>query len=194
MLTADGSPNRSSLLWPAVTLAVIANLTVGVFVPGPAAMQQSDAQERAKLLELQRTAVAQLQAATRQGATVDQIRQALLDASRSLQSLGAEPDPAKPPATPLVPSLRAELRRSAADLSTLSSDDPQRVASSIGAALQLLERVRSQLEGEVALGLTFQGSYSQTKPKDPAYGGHASAMGPAPANIAVARRRRASAR
>ena len=57
----------------------------------------------------------------------------------------------------------------------------------------LLEKVRSQLEGEVALGLTFQGSYSQTKPKDPAYGGHASAMGPAPANIAVARRRRARA-
>ena len=117
-----------------------------------------------------------------QGATPDQIRQALLDASRSLQSLGAEPDPAKPPATSLVPSLRAELRRSAADLSTLSSDDPQRVASSVGAALRLLEQVRSQLEGEVALGLTFQGSYSQTKPKDPAYGGHASAMGPAPAN------------
>ena len=44
----------------------------------------------------------------------------------------------------------------------------------------LLERVRSHLEGEVALGLSFEGSYSQTKPKEPAYGGHASAMGPAP--------------
>ena len=44
------------------------------------------------------------------------------------------------------------------------------------------KKSRAQLEGEVALGLTFQGSYSQTKPKDPAYGGHASAMGPAPAN------------
>ncbi len=162
--------------------AVIAALTVGVFVPAPAARQQVDAQEHARLLELHRTAVAQLQGATRQGATPDQIRQALLDASRSLQSLGAEPDPAKPATSPLVPALRADLRRSAADLSTLSSVDPQRVASSVGAALQLLERVRSQLEGEVALGLTFQGSYSQTKPKDPAYGGHASAMGPAPAN------------
>src|SRR6476660_1633486 len=96
MMTADGSPHRSTLLWPAVTLAVIAGLTLGVFVPVPAAIQQSDAQERTKLLELQRTAVSQLQAATREGATVDQIRQALLDASRSLQSLGAEPDPAKP--------------------------------------------------------------------------------------------------
>jgi hypothetical protein len=42
--------------------------------------------------------------------------------------------------------------------------------------------VRAQLAGDVALGLTFQGSYSQTKPKEQAYGGHASAMGPAPAN------------
>jgi hypothetical protein len=29
--------------------------------------------------------------------------------------------------------------------------------------------------------LSFEGSYSQTKPKEPVYGGHASAMGPAPA-------------
>ena len=37
------------------------------------------------------------------------------------------------------------------------------------------------IEGEVALGLSFQGSYSQAKVKEPVYGGHASAMGPAPA-------------
>ena len=59
----------------------------------------------------------------------------------------------------------------------------ERVASATGPVLALLEKARAQLEGDVALGLTFQGSYSQTKPKDPAYGGHASAMGPAPANI-----------
>jgi hypothetical protein len=40
--------------------------------------------------------------------------------------------------------------------------------------------VRTQLEGEIALGLSLQGSYSQAKPKEPAYGGHASSMGPAP--------------
>src|SRR4029453_5279105 len=33
---------------------------------------------------------------------------------------------------------------------------------------------------EIALGLSLQGSYSQTKVKEPVYGGHASAMGPAP--------------
>ena len=59
----------------------------------------------------------------------------------------------------------------------------ERVASATGPVLALLEKARAQLEADVALGLTFQGSYSQTKPKDPAYGGHASAMGPAPANV-----------
>ncbi len=59
----------------------------------------------------------------------------------------------------------------------------ERVASATGPVLALLEKARAQLEADVALGLTFQGSYSQTKPKEPAYGGHASAMGPAPANI-----------
>jgi enediyne biosynthesis protein E4 len=47
--------------------------------------------------------------------------------------------------------------------------------------LSLLERVRVRLEGEVALGLSFQGSYSRTPAKEPVTGGHASSMGPAPA-------------
>ena len=55
--------------------------------------------------------------------------------------------------------------------------------------LALLERVRAQLEGEVALGLSFKGSYSQTPPKEQSYGGHASAMGPPPrAGILAGRR------
>jgi hypothetical protein len=145
--------------------------------------QPADAKERTRLLELQRAAVGQLQQAVREGAAANQVRQALLDASHSLESLGAEPGPATGPSVtpPLDSSLRAELRRAAAELTAVASGDPQRAASSVGPVLALLEKVRSQLE-EVALGLTFQGSYSQTKPKDQAYGGHASAMGPAPAN------------
>jgi len=145
--------------------------------------QPADAKERTRLLELQRAAVGQLQQAVREGAAADQVRQALLDASHRLESLGAEPAPATRPSVtpPLDSSLRAELRRAAAELTAVASGDPQRAASSVGPVLALLEKVRSQLE-EVALGLTFQGSYSQTKPKDQAYGGHASAMGPAPAN------------
>src|SRR5439155_25611025 len=73
--------------------------------------------------------------------------------------------------------------RAAADLTAFASGDVRKIGSVTGPVLALLERVRAQLEGEVALGLTFQGSYTRPKSEDPAYGGHASAMGPAPANV-----------
>ena len=56
----------------------------------------------------------------------------------------------------------------------------------MGPVLALLERVQAQLDGEIALGLSLQGSYSQSKPKEAAYGGHATAMGPAPADASSA--------
>ena len=155
--------------------------------PQTAAATRAEPQERTRLLGLQRAAVAQLQQAARDGVPVDQVRRALLDASTTVAALGAEPDPAAAPSAPsatgLTPSLRGELRRAATGLSALASGDAQRVVSQTGPILALLERVRSQLEGDVALGLTFEGSFSQTRPKEPAYGGHATAMGPAPPNI-----------
>jgi hypothetical protein len=48
------------------------------------------------------------------------------------------------------------------------------------AHLRLLERVAARLGGQAPLGLAFQGSYTQSKVAEPAYGGHASAMGPPP--------------
>ena len=175
---------------PAVVLALSASLgAIGAFMPTTAAQQaRTEAQERTRLLELRRNAITQLQQAARPGAPADQIRRALLDASRSLEALGAGPDSdtaraTTPAGTGLDPSLRRELRRAASELAALASKDTRGVASVTAPVLALLEKARAQLEGEVALGLTFQGSYSQTKPKDPAYGGHASATGPAPANI-----------
>ena len=94
--------------------------------------------------------------------------------------------------TRLDPSLRRDLRR----VRPSSRSSPRETWSRCPAtppALALLEKARAQLEADVALGLTFQGSYSQTKPKKPAYGGHASAMGPAPANIPSPKVRRARA-
>ena len=175
----------------AVVLAVSALLgAIGAVAPIPAAQQAgADQAERTRLLTLQRAAVNQLRQAARPGAPDDQVRRALVDAGRSLHQLGAGPDPITAPATPppvtpgLAPSLRADLRRAASTLETLASGDTRGVASATGPILELLEKARAQLEADVALGLTFQGSYSQTKPKDPAYGGHASAMGPAPANV-----------
>src|SRR5262249_20055524 len=49
---------------------------------------------------------------------------------------------------------------------------------SFDTTLRLLERVGKLLAG--APRLDFQGSYAQPKVDEPAYGGHASAMGPAP--------------
>src|SRR5262249_36430863 len=147
--------------------------------PAPAARQVGvGAQERARLLQLQRDAVARLQQAARIGALVDEVRSALLDTSGMLERLGA--------AAGFDASLGADLRRARADLKARASRDTVGAVGTIPSLLTLLEKARTQLEGEVALGLTFQGSYSQTKPKDPASGGHASAMGPAPPNIPIA--------
>jgi len=173
----------------AVVLVLSASLgAIGAFMPITAAQQaRTEVQERTRLLQLQRDAVSQLQQAARPGAPAEQIRRALRDASRSLEALSAGPDSettnaTTPPRTRLDQSLRSELRRAASQLAALASGDTRRVASATGPVLALLEKARAQLEGD-ALGLAFQGSYSQTKPKDPAYGGHASAMGPAPPNI-----------
>jgi hypothetical protein len=194
LLSADHYPGRVLSKSRAVVLALSAALgALAAVMPTSGAPQEkavtarAEAQEPTRLLELQRAAAAQLQQALRDGAPTDEVRRALLDASRSLEALGAEPTPGTAPGTPaktsLAPSLRGELRRAASELTALASAEPQRVASSTRPILALLEKVRSQLEAEVALGLTFQGSYTQTKPKEPAYGGHASGMGPAPANI-----------
>ena len=103
-----------------VVLALSALLgAIGASMPAPAAQPaETVAQERARLLELQRDAVTRLQQAARPGATADEVRRALLDASRSLDALSAGPDSntanAPTPATSrLEPSLRRELRRAA---------------------------------------------------------------------------------
>ena len=98
---------------PAVVLALSASLgAIGAFMPTPAAQQAAaDAQERTRLLALQRDAVTQLQQAARAGAPADQVRRALLDASRSLDALSAGPDPdAAPATTPARPRLDPSLR------------------------------------------------------------------------------------
>ena len=169
----------------AIVLAVSASLgAIAAFTPTTAARQAAtqqtlvDAQERTRLLQVQRDALSQLQQAARPEATADRVRRALQGASRSLDTLGAA-------TTILDPSLRSDLRRAAGELTSLASTDTRRVASATRSALALLDKARAQLEADAARGLPFQGSFSQTKPKEPASGGHASAMGPAPANVTV---------
>jgi enediyne biosynthesis protein E4 len=165
----------------------------------------NDVAARTRLLAVQREAVSLLERVARADTPRDEVRRALTVAGQRLDALAAEGDPqaasADRDAPLLAPALRAELRRAARELAAFAavgadtaasaspaeasrrragsqSDSNERIDT--GPFLALLERVRAQLEGEIALGLSLQGSYSKTRVKDPAYGGHASAMGPAP--------------
>lgn len=169
----------------AIVLALSASLgALGAFQPTTAEQPARDGQERTRLLQVQRDALSQLQQAARPEATADQVRRALQAASRSLDILGAA-------TTMLDPSLRNGLRRVAGELASLAAADTRRGASAAGgrvasaarSALALLDKARAQLEADVARGLPFQGSFSQSKPKEPALGGHASATGPPPASV-----------
>lgn len=197
----DGARSRS---FQAACVAVLALCAAGAALTQAPAGGPNGTSDRARLLALQREAVGLLQRVTRSdGPTGEERRRVLLDASRHLEALGAEPGSRTPSksagTTPLTPDTRAELRRAAQEIAARASDAPAAAPSQhaeasqgarqagnepyldAGAVLALLERVRVQLEGEIALGLSFQGSYSQTQAKEPAYGGHASAMGPPPA-------------
>jgi hypothetical protein len=143
---------------------IITSLAAGPRDGPPAA-----AGEVARLTRLRMEAVEQVRQAARRDLAPAEIQKARENVGRILVEMGVEPGPPAAGAArdPLGPELRAELVRSAAPLL-----DPTPL-------LALLERVRVRLEGEVALGLGFEGSYSQTKAKERVYGGHASAMGPA---------------
>ncbi len=148
--------------------------TVMTQAPGAA----PDAPARARLLRLQREAVTLLTRVARADATAAEVRLALADAAGRFEALGAG-------SSGLAPALRTELRSAARDLTSAAQPDATaRVDTS--PFLALLERVRVQLEGEFALGLTLEGSYSQPRAREPAYGGHASAMGPAPPHTSAA--------
>jgi hypothetical protein len=163
-----------------IVFALSASLAaIGTFIPTTAAQQaRVDTQERTRLLQAQRDARSQLQDAARPDPTADQARRALQAAGRHLDTLGAA-------TTILDPSLRNDLRRAARELTAGASADTRRLAPAIRSALALLDKARQQLEADAGRGLPFEGSFSRSKPKEPASGGHASAMGPAPPNVSV---------
>lgn len=170
----------------AVVLAVSTALgTVGALSTVPAAMRQAPSveqgtQARLQVLEVHRATVANLRDAATDAAPADQIRRALADARKGLDALADTTN------APIPDALRKELRASASGLAAVADAPRQTVPSSVQPVLLLLERVRPYIAGDVGPGLTFEGSYSQSRPKEPAYGGHASAMGPAPAPVSGA--------
>jgi len=140
--------------------AAAAGVAVSLIVLGAAQTPP----DRVALLNSQRAAVTAIE------------RKAFADAARAMAALAAD-------TSPLPPALRTELTDAARPLATATDG----AAIDTAPILALLERVRKALTGEVALGLTFQGGFSQSKPKDePVYGGHASAMGPAPPDLPAA--------
>jgi hypothetical protein len=161
-----------------MTHALIVCLAVA-HLSGQGSQQSS---ERARLLGLQREAAALLTRAARPDTSGDEVRRALLDASArfgAMAGTSTSAPPATAPASPLAGPLREELGRAGRELAALGTASAPRV--NVAPFMALLERARVQLEGEVALGQSFQGSYSQTPVKEPVRGGHASSMGPAPA-------------
>ncbi|MEO5821513.1 MAG: VCBS repeat-containing protein, partial [Vicinamibacteraceae bacterium] len=160
----------------AIALIATAGATAGATRQSPAATPADDA--RMRLVALQRDATTLLTRAARPDTPAAVRAAALRDAAGRLRTLGAEPPATASAAAPLFETdLRAALRAAADTVATLAAATDQR--GDLGPVLALLDRTRVRLEGEVALGLAFQGGFSQSKVKDPVYGGHASAMGPA---------------
>ncbi len=179
---------RSAERFACPILRLALPVVLALWAVGPALNQRPIAapqnRDRAALLEAQRDAANLLHRATLVSASEADVRRAVLDAVARFEALGTEPDPQGADvatASRLTPALRAELRRAARELAAFAALADVARRFDAGPFLALLERARIELNGEVALGLSFQGSYSQSKAKEPAYGGHASAMGPAPA-------------
>ena len=164
---------RVVLVTVAAAVALLAAAGAVPQTPAPPASTAPDA-ERSRLAGLRRDATTLLTRAARADTPADARRAALRDAADRLRALGAEP--AAPGAAILARSATA-LRTAADTVAKLAAAPDQR--GDVAPILALLERARVRLEGEVALGLTFEGGYSQSKVKDPVYGGHATGMGPA---------------
>ncbi len=124
---------------------------------------------RRTLLEKQKEAVELLEravAAATAGPPGD-FAPLLEKAAECLETLAASPGPE-----------REELQRASAELRGRAKAAPSGFAAET--YVRLLERLRTRLQQTTPLGLDFQGSYSEPKVDEPAYGSHSSAMGPPP--------------
>jgi hypothetical protein len=124
--------------------------------------------EAKRAIETQTEAVALIERAGKAAAAQRSEFSALVKhVARLLDSLAAE--------STLTPGMQKELRAMATVLRRQSEAPPS--GFSAEPSRRLLERVGARLR---ATDIAFEGSYSQTKVKEPVYGGHASAMGPPP--------------
>ncbi len=134
------------------------------------------AADQARALSLQKDAVQRLREGARAAASGDAaaFSRALGDAARQIDALIQ--------AAGLPDSEREALRRTAAGLRDRARSGPE--GYSPDADLAVLDRVGYRLRGGTDVDLVFEGSFARTPPEkleEPAYGGHATAMGPPPA-------------
>jgi hypothetical protein len=132
--------------------------------------------ERARAIEIQKHAIEGLRACARAAASDDTnaFASALTDAARQIEALIAA-------AAWLSASDRDALQRTAAGLRDRAID-PSQEGYSPDADLGVLDRVGYKLRGGTDVELVFEGSFAKSQPpKEPVYGGHATAMGPPPA-------------
>src|SRR5438093_5506449 len=94
----------------------------------------------------------------------------LKEAAQRIDSLATE--------AVVAAEMKKELTTAATELRKRAQAPP--AGFSPDASLRLLEQLEAVLRAGHPEDLSFQGSYSQTKVQEPAYGGHASAMGPPP--------------
>jgi hypothetical protein len=123
-------------------------------------------------LEIQKEACQQLEQAAQAAAAGRRadFSRLLKEAAQRMESLSSD--------AAVTPALKKELTTAATELRRRSDASP--AGFSPDASLRLLDRLAAVLRASHPEDLSFQGSYSQTKVQEPAYGGHASAMGPPP--------------
>jgi hypothetical protein len=166
--TSIGGPRKG---WMLLTL-----LLAALAAPAPSRTEEPSKAERDRAIAIHKEAVERLRDAAKASARGDATAFA-----RSLGETADRIDALIAAATWLPSSERDALRHTAAGLRERAAGGPE--GYSPDPDLAVLDRVGYRLRGGTDVELVFEGSFARTKPgelEEPAYGGHATAMGPPP--------------
>jgi hypothetical protein len=164
------SINRHRKPWLSLLL-----LSAGLAAAAPSPAAEPSEADRARAIRIHKEVVERLRdgAKASAGGDVASFARALGEAARRIDALIEA-------ATWLPASERDALGRTAAGLRTRADTGPE--GYSPDADLAVLDRVGYRLRGGASVELVFEGSFARSKGEveEPAYGGHATAMGPPP--------------
>jgi hypothetical protein len=158
---------------------LLALLLAGLAADATSRTAAPSAAARARALEIQKEAVERLRDVAKASARGDATAFA-----QALQETAARIDALIEAAGWLPSSEHDALRHLAAGLRNRAGESPE--GYSPDADLAVLDRVGYRLRGGTDVKLVFEGSFAKSKPgapEEPAYGGHATAMGPPPAEM-----------